>query len=548
MYIDGIKDLNKKVPCKLSVLFGLNKFMSTIIGISSQFVSVPITTAKNLEEALTIIEREKREETETKITKKEKRQPEKTYTEEQIRKHSEELLQFIGAIDWDQEGVSPEDISNSHPFKPVFDAIAIIKDDIDDLFQERKQAEDKLETARQELEATNQQLEQYIERANQMAVQSEMAYIELDQIFNASADGMWVIDRDFNVNRINKALLRLINKSSDTTIGKKCHKVFSNSLCHGPNCSMTRLIDGDKRVECDIEKELEDGMKKPFILTATPLGEFGDEINGIIVNLKDISERKRAEILEQEIIKAESSNKAKSEFLANMSHEIRTPLNGIIGMAELAMDTNLDDNQKNILHTINTESNSLLGVINDILDFSKIEAGKLELEEIPFDLRHVIEDVSNSFANRAEQKGLEFISFLSPDVPPQLIGDPGRLKQTFINLLGNALKFTHEGEIYIRGEMAEELKDKVKVRFSVKDTGIGITKEKQATIFDSFTQADGSTTRKYGGTGLGTTISKQLVEMMGGEIGVESPADRNLKPWPRPDLYGLLQQDSLIKH
>ena len=228
---------------------------------------------------------------------------------------------------------------------------------------------------------------------------------------------------------------------------------------------------------------------------------------------------------------AEAANLAKSEFLANMSHEIRTPLNGIIGLADLAFDTNLDDEQKNLFYIINKEADSLLNIINDILDFSKIEAGKLELEEIPFNLRILIEDMAQSFAYRAEQKGLEIASFLPPDVPPLLIGDPGRLRQVLVNLVGNAMKFTNEGEIYMQGEMAEELEDSVKIRFSVKDTGIGIPKDKQSLIFESFSQADGSTTRNYGGTGLGTTISKQLAEMMGGEIGVESEEGKGSTFW-----------------
>ncbi|CAN2040489.1 two-component system, sensor histidine kinase and response regulator [Candidatus Magnetomoraceae bacterium gMMP-15] len=228
---------------------------------------------------------------------------------------------------------------------------------------------------------------------------------------------------------------------------------------------------------------------------------------------------------------AEAASHAKSEFLANMSHEIRTPLNGVLGMAELAMSTDLDDFQKTIFNTINVEANSLLNLINDILDFSKIEAGKLELEEVPFDLRIIIEDVANSITLGAEQKGLTLLSFLSPDVPSRLIGDPGRLRQILRNLSGNALKFTHEGEIFIKGEIVEDLGDTLKINFSVKDTGIGIPKNKQKTIFESFTQADGSTTRKYGGTGLGTTISKQLVMLMGGEIGLESEMDKGSKFW-----------------
>ena len=175
-----------------------------------------------------------------------------------------------------------------------------------------------------------------------------------------------------------------------------------------------------------------------------------------------------------------------------------------------------------MIYTIYKEGSSQLDIINEILDFSKIESGKFELEKIPFDLRHLIEDVAISFAYRAEGKGLRLASFLSSDVQPQLIGDPGRLRQVLVNLVGNALKFTSKGEIYIQGGLAEDLGDRIKIRVSIKDTGIGIPKDKQSKIFESFIQADGSTTREYGGTGLGTTISKQLAEMMGGEIGLES--------------------------
>lgn len=230
--------------------------------------------------------------------------------------------------------------------------------------------------------------------------------------------------------------------------------------------------------------------------------------------------------LQKAMVLAEAASKAKSDFLANMSHEIRTPLNGIIGMAELALDGNLNDRDRNTIHVISTEAESLLRIVNDILDFSKIEAGMLELEEIPFDIRILVEDMAGSLAWQAEKKGLEVITYISHEVPDRVIGDPGRLRQILVNLSGNALKFTHKGEVFLRVGMDEDLGERLKIRFSVADTGIGIPPDKQKTIFESFTQADGSTTRKYGGTGLGTTISKQLVELMGGEISLESIEDK----------------------
>jgi PAS domain S-box-containing protein len=373
-----------------------------------------------------------------------------------------------------------------------------------------------------EYEKTNKQLEVSIDRTRQMATRAEMALAELNKIFNTSADGMWVLNKDFNVLRINYTFLTLLGKSEESVIGNKCYDIFSSVLCHGPDCPMTRLLVGDKRIEYDFEKEMEAGVATSFMVTATPLRGADGEITGIVENLKDISARKQAEEMLQAKIKAEASNQAKSQFLANMSHEIRTPLNGIMGMAELGMDSNLDNEKREMFQTIGKEAETLHGIVDEVLDFSKIEAGKLKLEEISFDLRHMIEDITKNFAHRAEHKGLELISFLSPDVPHLLVGDPGRLRQILTNLVGNALKFTHKGEIYIKVEMAEDLGERVKIRFLVKDTGIGIPDDKQDEIFDSFTQVDGSTTRRYGGTGLGTTISRQLTELMGGEIGMES--------------------------
>ncbi|MBU1168172.1 MAG: response regulator [Proteobacteria bacterium] len=235
--------------------------------------------------------------------------------------------------------------------------------------------------------------------------------------------------------------------------------------------------------------------------------------------------------IERARIMAVEASKAKSEFLANMSHEIRTPLNGIIGMAEIAMTTIQNDKQREIFETINREGHALLGIITNILDFSKIEARKVDIETINFDLRLLVNDIGKSIAFLAEQKGLFCDVFLSPDVPHYVCGDPGRIRQILMNLSGNALKFTENGGLTLNCELSEDLGEICVIRCSVTDTGIGIEKNKQETIFESFTQADNSTTRKFGGTGLGISISKQLVELMGGQLGLESRINHGSTFW-----------------
>jgi two-component system sensor histidine kinase/response regulator len=277
-------------------------------------------------------------------------------------------------------------------------------------------------------------------------------------------------------------------------------------------------ITGRKKAEKELaqyRQHLEEHVKQ----RTTELENSNDELE---------KAKKRAEEM---AIQAESASLAKSEFLANMSHEVRTPMNGIMGMASLLAQTRLEPEQRGYLQMIQSSAAALLCIINDILDFSKIEAGKLEFEFLNFDLQATIEDVAGMLAFKADEKKLLFDAFVDPSAPRHLIGDPGRLRQILLNLCNNALKFTQQGEVTVRILVGHETATHVTLRFTVTDTGIGIPEKLRSRLFKSFSQVDASTTRVYGGTGLGLAISKRLVEMMGGEIGVESQEGEGSTFW-----------------
>ena len=266
-----------------------------------------------------------------------------------------------------------------------------------------------------------------------------------------------------------------------------------------------------------------DGLRHDAIYRKAVLTRQDGSVYGLIGTISDITDRKLAETeLRQAKESAEAASRAKSDFLANMSHEIRTPMNGVIGMTDLALDTALTEEQREYMSIVKSSAESLLTIINDILDFSKIEAGKLMVEHISFDLHRLIAESLKSLALRAHEKHLELVNELGPGVPHFVLGDPSRIRQILVNLIGNAIKFTEKGEIAVITTLRVRQDREAEIHIAVRDTGIGISSDKQQLIFDAFSQEDSSTTRKYGGTGLGLSISRRLVELMGGRIALES--------------------------
>jgi len=364
------------------------------------------------------------------------------------------------------------------------------------------------------------------DRKRMEAELSEQLHL-VEELIEAIPLPVYLKDRTGRYLRINRAFEAFFDVQRESLIGRTLLDLLSPEDARLHTEKDAALLAGGGAQTYEAAVHGRDGLRHDTIYRKAVLTQRDGSVSGLLGTIIDITARKRAEA---EILQAkeaaEAASRAKSDFLANMSHEIRTPMNGIIGMTELALDTALTGEQREFLSVVKSSAESLLTIINDILDFSKIEAGKLQVEQISFDLHRVVAETLKTLTLPAREKNLELLSEIRSDVPRQVFGDPSRIRQVLLNLLGNAVKFTEKGEIKVRTELISLPGGTAGIHFAVSDTGIGIAADKQGLIFEAFSQEDSSTTRRYGGTGLGLSISRRLVALMGGEMWLESKIGR----------------------
>jgi len=360
------------------------------------------------------------------------------------------------------------------------------------------------------------------QKLTRLEIESRRKFLEA--LTQNSPTAIVILDFDQIISDCNPAFEKLFGYTRDEVMGRDIDSLIADETTLAEAQTFTQRAMSGTMVHGIGQRRRKDRSLVDVEIFAVPVVVADVQVGafGIYHDITEIALARRH---------AEEADRAKSEFLANMSHEIRTPMNGVMGMIELVLETDLSIEQRDFLSTAHESAEALLSLLNDILDFSKIEAGRFELDSIDFDLRTTVEGVTDTLAPRADDKGLEMACLLQPDVPSRLKGDPGRLRQILVNLAGNAIKFTSKGEVVIRADLDSESETQATIRFSVRDTGVGIPLDRQAAVFERFIQADGSTTRKYGGTGLGLTISKQLVEMMGGQIWLTSEVGKGSTFW-----------------
>jgi PAS domain S-box-containing protein len=413
------------------------------------------------------------------------------------------------------------------------DEVGVLVGSFNQMLERIQERDAELQGAKSELELRVQARTQELQLEVNERMRAEETLSEERKILRALIDNvpdfMYVKDVDCRFLVANLSVARQMGaKTPAELLGK-------NDFDFYPSDIATPFYEDEQRVihsgQAEVNREEvgvdSHGNVSQVMTTQVPLRDKNGRVTGLVGIGRDITHLKKVQEETQKAREAaEAASRAKSEFLANMSHEIRTPLNGVMGMTDLALDTELTPEQREYLETVKMSSDSLLTVINDILDFSKIEAGKVDLEAADFSLRDILESALKTMAIRAHEKGIELLCEVAPEVPEIVRGDSSRLRQIVINLVGNSIKFTDTGEISVKVQVERKEGDSCICRFTVADTGIGIPENKRELIFKPFSQADTSTTRKYGGTGLGLTISTRLVHMMGGNIWVESEVGR----------------------